>query len=114
MTGLWPRFDSATRGVVAKTTTVVRCPACGSTHAGEVGGAYDLTHMACSDCGHSEYADHWQIKFDWNVEISLPDDATELPRFVAPLDERDSVYVKPEEDTTKPALPAPPKPHPEG
>jgi hypothetical protein len=94
---------------VAKSVTVVRCPACGSTSAGEAGGAYDLTLMLCRDCGHSEYADHWQIKFDWNVDILMPDDATELPRFVAPLDPRDALFAKDEAIATKPALPPPPK-----
>jgi hypothetical protein len=88
--------------------TVVRCPECGSTSAGEAGGAYDLTSMFCSDCSHSEYADHWQIKFDWNVQMDIPD-GEELPRFVAPLDPRDSTYVKEEPDPTKPSLPPPPK-----
>lgn len=89
---------------MAKQVTVVRCPMCGSTNAGEAGGAYDLTQMQCSDCGHGEFADHWQIKFDWNVEINLPDEATELPRFVAPQDPRDSLYAKDVDDDTKPSL----------
>lgn len=95
---------------MAKSVTVVRCPACGSTTAGETGGAYDLTLMGCSDCGHSEYADEWQIKFDWNVKIVMPDEVTELPRFVAPLDPRDALFVKNDPDATRPALPSPRKP----
>jgi hypothetical protein len=89
---------------MAKKVTIVRCPACGSTQAGEVGGAYDLTQMQCADCGHHAYADHWQIKFDWNVDIFLPDDATALPRFVAPLDPGDALYASDDADKSTPAL----------
>lgn len=92
---------------MAKKVTVVRCPECGSTNAGEAGGAYDITEMLCGDCGHHEYADTWQIKFDWNVDIMMPDEETALPRFVAPLDPRDSLYAKNEQEATTPALPPP-------
>jgi endogenous inhibitor of DNA gyrase (YacG/DUF329 family) len=61
---------------------VVRCPICGSTRAGEVGGAYEFARMRCEDCGFEEWCDHYQIKFDWNETIWLADDATELPAFV--------------------------------
>jgi len=62
--------------------TVVRCPKCGSTDAGEdpLRGAYEFAMMVCSSCGWEELADHYMIKDDWNVEIELADDATELPK----------------------------------
>jgi hypothetical protein len=71
------------RGMPRK-VTVVRCPVCGSTDAGEdrERGAYDLTMMVCASCGHEQYQDHWDIKFNWNVDIELADDATELPKKV--------------------------------
>jgi hypothetical protein len=67
------------------TYTIVRCPKCGSTDAGEDGGAYEFTHMRCGACGFNEYCDHYQIKDDWNVEIDLAPGTMRLPKQVAPL-----------------------------
>ncbi len=68
-----------------KPITLVRCPECGSTNAGELESqsAYDFTYMLCSECGHGGLVDHWQIKFDWNVEEELIGD--ELPEYLKPL-----------------------------
>jgi DNA-directed RNA polymerase subunit RPC12/RpoP len=65
--------------------TLVRCPECGSTDAGadESQSAYDFTYMRCNECGHGGFADHWQIRFDWNVEGELIGD--ELPEYLQPL-----------------------------
>lgn len=46
-------------------------------------GAYDFTYMACGECGHGGLKDHWQIKFDWNVEDELI--GGELPEYLPPL-----------------------------
>lgn len=89
---------------MTKSVTVVRCPACGSTHAGEDGGIVDLTLMRCEDCGHHEHCDHWQLKFDWNLTIALPDDAQELPRFAPPLDPRLALHTKDDADDTTPVI----------
>lgn len=59
--------------------TVVRCPRCGSTSAGEVGGAYEFTEMRCAACGHRELCDEHQLRDGWNVTLELPDGATALP-----------------------------------
>ena len=69
-----------------KRVTIVRCPRCGSTHAGEDASrsAYDLTYMQCGHCGHGELVDEWQVKSDWNARIELADDATSLPAFIRP------------------------------
>ena len=68
-----------------KSITLVRCPECGSTNAGEVESrsAYDLTYMRCRECGHGGFADHWQLTFAWNVEGELIGD--ELPEYLEPL-----------------------------
>ena len=67
--------------------TVVRCPRCGSTNAGEdpLRGMYEFTMMVCSSCGREAFADDYQLRFAWNVDIELADDATELPEKV-PVD----------------------------
>lgn len=59
--------------------TVVRCPRCGSTSAGEVGGAYEFTEMRCAACGHSELCDEYQLGDGWNATIEIADGATALP-----------------------------------
>jgi hypothetical protein len=71
-----------------RSIVVVRCPLCGSTRAGEVNGAYELGLMRCEACGHEKWCDNYEVKFEWNTTIFLPDDATELPEFVAPLDDK--------------------------
>jgi DNA-directed RNA polymerase subunit RPC12/RpoP len=65
--------------------TVVRCPRCGSTQAGEAGGTYEFTEMRCAACGHSALCDEYQIRDDWNVTIELADGTTALPEKV-PVD----------------------------
>jgi hypothetical protein len=62
--------------------TVVRCPKCGSTDAGEdpLRGAFEFGMMVCHSCGHEDYQDDYQIRANWNVDIVLPDDATALPK----------------------------------
>lgn len=67
-----------------KDVSAVRCPKCGATDAGEAGGVYEFTEMRCAVCGYSELCDHYQIKDNWNVSITLPDDATPLPAFLPP------------------------------
>lgn len=67
-------------------TTVVHCPRCGSTDAGE--GASDhlppgYWQMVCGRCGHSAMCDDWEIKFDWNSDV---DTTAGLPSFVVPVD----------------------------
>jgi len=66
--------------------TVVRCPMCGSTDAGEDDGLYDLTWMRCGACGERELCDHYQIKDRWNVVLDLPADAVALPAYLPPRD----------------------------
>jgi hypothetical protein len=58
-------------------TTVVRCPNCGSTHAGvdESRSAYEFAYMQCSACAHGELQDEHQIKANWNVDVDLPEGA---------------------------------------
>lgn len=65
----------------------MRCPKCGSTNAGAVESmsAYDFTYMSCGECGYGGLKDHWQIKFDWNVEDELI--GGELPEYLPPLPE---------------------------
>ena len=47
--------------------------------------------MQCNGCGYSEHVDSWQISFNWNVDLELPEDATALPSHVAPLDPKDAL-----------------------
>jgi hypothetical protein len=61
--------------------TVVRCPQCGSTDAGEIDGMLEFTRMRCNSCGHEDLCDDYQIKDDWNVTIDLEPGA-DLPRWV--------------------------------
>lgn len=65
--------------------TVVRCPLCGSTDAGEDGAVYEFTLMRCASCGHSAHCDHYAIKDDWNVEIDV-EEGTGIPPRVPPLE----------------------------
>ncbi len=56
----------------ANSMTVVCCPRCGSTDAGE--GDSSLappgdTQMVCSSCGHCAVVDHWELKFEWNCTV---------------------------------------------
>jgi hypothetical protein len=69
------------------TVTLVRCPQCGSTNAGEDGGLYEFAHMRCGSCGHAAYCDEYQIKDGWNVEFELAPDAREIPERLPPRDE---------------------------
>jgi hypothetical protein len=64
--------------------TVVRCPSCGSTDAGEVDGSYEFSQMRCAACGHTELCDEYQIKDVWNLTIELPDDAVAPPAMLPP------------------------------
>jgi predicted metal-dependent HD superfamily phosphohydrolase len=64
--------------------TVVFCPRCGSTDAGEGDSEHappGYSLMLCGHCGHSETCDHWELKFRWNTTLSLPQGAG-IPRFV--------------------------------
>ena len=83
-----------------KRVTVVRCPKCGSTDAGEdvARSPYEFAYMRCNGCGHGELSDHHHITFDWNLDIEIEDDATALPDYVAPLDPRCSAYAPVEDD----------------
>jgi hypothetical protein len=67
--------------------TLVRCPECGSTNAGEDGGAYEFAFMRCGSCGYSTYCDHYQVIESWNVDVDLPPDATAIPERLPPLGE---------------------------
>jgi predicted metal-dependent HD superfamily phosphohydrolase len=64
--------------------TVVFCPRCGSTDAGEGDSEHappGYTAMRCGHCLHFETCDHWDIRFRWNTDVALAEGAA-LPRFV--------------------------------
>ena len=68
-----------------QTITVVRCPACGSTDAGESEAVYEFTRMMCDACGLEDLCDEEDIKDTWNVKhVRRRGDQT-LPLFIAPL-----------------------------
>jgi hypothetical protein len=69
------------------TFTIVRCPMCGSTNAGEDGGLYEFAFMRCGSCGYNTYADHYQVIESWNVDVDFPPDATEIPERLPPQHE---------------------------
>ncbi|MDP1915893.1 MAG: hypothetical protein Q8L14_06595 [Myxococcales bacterium] len=67
-------------------TTIVFCPRCGSTDAGEGDSSNvppTLFLMGCGHCGHSAICDDWEIKLEWNMKVDV---SAGRPPFVAPLD----------------------------
>ncbi len=66
--------------------TIVFCPRCGSTDAGEGDSSNvppTLFLMGCGHCGHSAICDDWEIKLEWNMKVDV---SAARPPFVAPLD----------------------------
>jgi predicted metal-dependent HD superfamily phosphohydrolase len=75
--------------------TVVRCPVCGSTRAGEdegtsAGYPAGTYAMECASCGHTAVCDEYDIKFDWNAYVSKGP----LPAYVVPTDSLDAAVSK--------------------
>lgn len=68
-----------------RTERVIRCPECGSTDAGEVGGVADLAKMKCQSCGHWRMQDNYEIYDDWEVPCELADAFADPPPFLPPL-----------------------------
>lgn len=66
--------------------TIVFCPRCGSTDAGEGDSSHvppTLFLMGCGHCGHSAICDDWEIKLEWNMKVDV---SAGRPPFVAPID----------------------------